>query len=55
MNVRSRLRIQPTDATFYSLVMEGGVQMKQRPRIYYTEAQKALMWDRWGKAILWKR
>lgn len=20
--------------------------MKQRPRIYYTEAQKALMWDR---------
>ena len=23
------------------------VGMKQRPRIYYTEAQKALMWDRW--------
>jgi len=23
--------------------------MKQRPRIYYTEAQKALMWDRWQK------
>jgi hypothetical protein len=21
--------------------------MKQRPRIYYTETQKALMWDRW--------
>ncbi len=21
--------------------------MTQRPRIYYTEAQKALMWDRW--------
>jgi len=21
--------------------------MKQRPRIYYTAAQKALMWDRW--------
>lgn len=21
--------------------------MKQRPRIYYTEAQKTLMWDRW--------
>ena len=21
--------------------------MKQRPWIYYTEAQKALMWDRW--------
>jgi IS30 family transposase len=23
--------------------------MKQRPRIYYTDAQKALMWDRWQK------
>jgi len=23
--------------------------MKQRPRIYYTETQKALMWDRWEK------
>lgn len=23
--------------------------MKQRPRIYYTGAQKALMWDRWQK------
>jgi IS30 family transposase len=23
--------------------------MKQRPRIYYTENQKALMWDRWQK------
>ena len=21
--------------------------MKQRPRIYYTETQKALMWERW--------
>ena len=21
--------------------------MKQRTRIYYSEAQKALMWDRW--------
>jgi len=21
--------------------------MKQRPWIYYTESQKALMWDRW--------
>jgi IS30 family transposase len=25
------------------------LQMKQRPRIYYTETQKALMWDRWQK------
>ncbi len=23
--------------------------MRQRPRIYYSEAQKALMWDRWQK------
>lgn len=23
--------------------------MKQRPRIYYTESQKVLMWDRWQK------
>jgi len=23
--------------------------MKQRPRIYYSDAQKALMWDRWKK------
>lgn len=23
--------------------------MEHRPRIYYTEAQKALMWDRWQK------
>jgi len=23
--------------------------MKQRPRIYYSDAQKALMWDRWQK------
>lgn len=23
--------------------------MKQRPRIYYSETQKSLMWDRWQK------
>ena len=23
--------------------------MKQRPRIYYTETDKALMWDHWQK------
>ena len=23
--------------------------MKQRPRIYYTESQKVLMWERWRK------
>ncbi len=28
--------------------------MKQRPRIYYTESQKALMWDPWkaGDSLL---
>jgi hypothetical protein len=25
------------------------LQMKQRARIYYTEAQKALMWERWQR------
>jgi IS30 family transposase len=25
------------------------LKMKQRPRIYYTETDKALMWDRWQK------
>jgi len=25
------------------------LQMEYRPRIYYTDAQKALMWDRWQK------
>jgi len=24
--------------------------MKRRPRIYYTEEQKALMWDRWKQS-----
>jgi IS30 family transposase len=25
------------------------LQMEHGPRIYYTEAQNALMWDRWQK------
>ena len=25
--------------------------MKQRPRIYYTETDKALMWDRYARII----
>jgi IS30 family transposase len=25
--------------------------MKQRPRIYYSESQKALMWERWRKGV----
>lgn len=27
----------------------GVLQMKQRSRIYYSETQKALMWERWQK------
>lgn len=27
----------------------GMLKTKQRPRIYYSDAQKALMWDRWQK------
>ncbi|RDJ97646.1 hypothetical protein DLM46_36755 [Paraburkholderia lacunae] len=27
----------------------GVLQMKQRRRIYYSETQKALMWERWQK------
>src|ERR1700712_3605989 len=30
-------------------ISSGGVAMKQRPRIYYSESQKALMWERWRK------
>lgn len=30
-------------------VTEGVLQMKQRPRIYYTESQKQQMWDHWQK------
>jgi DNA-binding CsgD family transcriptional regulator len=26
---------------------EGELHMKQRPRIYYSDSQKALMWERW--------
>jgi len=42
-------RIQPVDATPRICVSSGGVAMKQRPRIYYSERQKALMWERWRK------
>ena len=29
--------------------------MKRRPRIYYTETQKALMWERWKKGKLFQQ
>jgi hypothetical protein len=25
--------------------------MRQRPRIYYSEVQKAMMWDRWHPTL----
>jgi hypothetical protein len=28
---------------------EGVLQMKQRPRIYYSASQRSLIWDRWQK------
>ncbi|GJH13345.1 hypothetical protein CBA19CS11_30925 [Caballeronia novacaledonica] len=30
-------------------VSGGSIAMKQRRRIYYSETQKALMWERWRK------
>jgi integrase len=48
LNVRLGLRAQPVDATpKLSSDREEDVVMKQRPRIYYSAEQKALMWDRW--------
>jgi hypothetical protein len=35
--------------TLDAIEAEGVLQMKQRPRIHYTERQKALMWERWQK------
>jgi IS30 family transposase len=38
------------DATHLAaFAAEGVLQMKRRPRIHYTESQKALMWERWQK------
>src|ERR1700681_1725173 len=35
--------------TLDAIAAEGVLPMKQRPRIYYTESQKAVMWERWRK------
>jgi DNA-binding CsgD family transcriptional regulator len=35
--------------TLDAIEAEGVLQMKQRPRIYYSASQKALIWDRWQK------
>jgi IS30 family transposase len=41
-------RIQPVDATRYS-AKQKELWMRRRPRTKYTEAQKAVMWERWKK------
>ena len=43
-----QVRALLVDATHYGLSNQsrGVLQMKQRPKIYYTESQKALMWER---------
>ena len=49
-DVRFHVRSQPVNATLLnSMCREGVLQMKRRPRIVYTDSQKALMWDRWQK------
>lgn len=46
----SDLWIQSVDATLLSLSIEEGVLLvKQRPRIYYSDARMVLMWRRWQK------
>ena len=47
-NVRFGLRVQPVNATHYGLSHQRSVA-DERPRIHYTESQKALMWERWQK------
>lgn len=40
--------VDSTDRCNTLVLGDGGVlQMKQRRRIYYSESQKALMWQRW--------
>src|SRR4029434_74493 len=35
--------------TLDAIAAEGVLQMKRRPRIYYSASQRALIWDRWRK------
>lgn len=55
-SVRSRIErlLQSADSTggcntLKTASAEGVLQMKYRTRIYYTESQKAQMWERWRK------
>jgi hypothetical protein len=35
--------------TLAAIAAEGVLQMKQRPRIYYSASQRALLWERWRR------
>src|SRR6202171_3850758 len=50
----ARRTLSPADSTggcntLDAIVAEGVLQMKQRPRIYYSASQRALIWERWRK------
>ena len=45
----TRLRINRWMQHTRSCVSRRSVAMKRRPRIYYTESRKAIMWERWRK------
>src|ERR1700687_5157157 len=52
LSISAERRLDDADSTggcnTIDTAQAGGVlQMKQRPRIYYSESQKASMWDRW--------
>ena len=50
LNDGSGLRIQRVDATPNLLTIERRMlNMKQRTRIFYSDTQKAMMWDRWRR------
>src|SRR5258708_33621486 len=56
MNQDIELQRQQTTAdsigrcnTLDAIAAEGVLQMKKRPRIYYSASQRALIWERWRK------
>jgi hypothetical protein len=48
LNGRCGLRFQPVNATHYSLSNQRSVADEAKTSdLYYTESQRALMWERW--------
>lgn len=50
--IERRLRVADSRGgcnTLDAIEAEGVLQMKQRPRIYYSASQRALIWERWQK------